>query len=211
MRAQRGQINEFSEARGNLSARYSRCCIRPRIDSRFAARRAVRPALINERAKGMQIARDRDRIRSRWTAANEPTAPPRLCSPSLASPPAPPPISHSFSFFPLSSSLFLSRAHLLEQDVSTRIFFRVSHLSKPFVLWRTPLDTRGSDRRIWAKRLDGGGKGKGVAEKGKARGRDVPYLGSQYRIEIPRCPRGPLRALFAVRLLMLRFGKCAQN
>jgi len=60
MRAQRGQINEFSEARGNLSLRYSRCCIRPRIDSRFA-RRAVRPALINERAKGMQIVRDRDR------------------------------------------------------------------------------------------------------------------------------------------------------
>jgi len=144
MRAQHGQINEFSEARGNLSARYSRCCIRPRIDSRFA-RRAVRPALINERAKGMQIARDRDRIRSRWTAANEPTAPPRLCSPS---PPLSLSLSLSFSSFSLSSSLFLSRAHLLEQDVSMRIFFRVSHLSKPFVLWRTPLDTRGSDRRI---------------------------------------------------------------
>lgn len=59
----------------------------------------------------------------------------------------------SFFLSPLSTN-----SHLLEQDVSTRIFFRVSHLSKPFVLSPPPLSFDTRELRRGFRQRDGHGK-----------------------------------------------------
>lgn len=66
----------------------------------------------------------------------------------------------SFFLSPLSTN-----SHLLEQDVSTRIFFRVSHLSKPFVLSPPPLSFDTRELRRGFRQRDGHGK-EGWGEKG---------------------------------------------
>lgn len=59
----------------------------------------------------------------------------------------------SFFLSPLSTN-----SHLLEQDVSTRIFFRVSHLSKPFVLSPPPLSFDTRELRRGFRQRDGHGE-----------------------------------------------------
>jgi len=129
-------------------SRYStrQCFYSMRIDLQIS-RRAVRLVLINERAKGMQIAHEIYRIAtSRWTAGTN-----RLFLALVV------PFSLPFLFpqrrlsFSPSVPLFFTHARIsLSKTYRRGFFFRVSHLSKPFVLGPTPPTWY---TRIWPKDL----------------------------------------------------------